>query len=287
MSPRNMSSAALGKSSPFDALAADYDRSFTHSVIGRAQRDAVWEVVQQVFTPGSRILELNCGTGVDAVYMARLGLKVTALDSSAQMIAVAQDRIRRERCESSVQLMHWTIEDLDRLPAETPYDGAFSNFGGLNCLPDLQTFGSNLAQWLKPGSPALLCLMGRYCVWEFLYYSLKWRLDTAVRRLNKDGVLATLGNSQPAEFNSRHVAPDRTIRVHYPSVRSLVQALQPYFRYHHHLAVGLFIPPSYLQGWASRHAGFLNAMNWVDSKVRHWPVLRDAGDHYLIHLERL
>ena len=191
MSPWNTSSTVLDKSSPFDALAADYDRSFTHSAIGRAQRHAVWKVAQRVFQPGTRILELNCGTGVDAVYLARLGLKVTALDNSSQMIAVAQDRVRRERCQGSIRLMHWAIEDLDQLPAEAPYDGAFSNFGGLNCVPDLRRFGCDLARRLKPGSPVLLCPMGRYCIWEFFYYSLRWQFHKAVRRLKKDGVLAT------------------------------------------------------------------------------------------------
>jgi len=47
----------------FDTVAEDYDRIFTNSAIGRAQRDAVWEVARTVFSPGSRILELNCGTG--------------------------------------------------------------------------------------------------------------------------------------------------------------------------------------------------------------------------------
>jgi ubiquinone/menaquinone biosynthesis C-methylase UbiE len=328
MSPWNTSSTVLDKRSPFDALAADYDRSFTHSAIGRAQRHAVWKVAQRVFQPGTRILELNCGTGVDAVYLARLGLKVTALDNSSQMIAVAQDRVRRERCQGSIRLMHWAIEDLDQLPAEAPYDGAFSNFGGLNCVPDLQRFGCDLARRLKPGSPVLLCPMGRYCIWEFFYYSLRWQFHKAVRRLKKDGVLAMLGNDPKSkslppdtpsgtqgdipspndfpptsvrraaprvmgrrwntqELNSRHVALERTIRVVYPSVRSLVRTLQPHFRYRHHLAVGLFVPPSYLEQWASRHPGFLNVMDQIDSRVGRWPVLRNAGDHYLIHLERL
>jgi ubiquinone/menaquinone biosynthesis C-methylase UbiE len=330
MSPWDRSSTVLDKRSPFDALASDYDRSFTYSAIGRAQRHAVWKVAQRVFVPGTRILELNCGTGVDAVYLAHLGLKVTALDSSSQMIAVAQDRVQRERCQNSIRLMHWAIEELDRLPPEAPYDGAFSNFGGLNCVPDLRRFGCDLARRLKPGSPVLLCLMGRYCLWELFYHPLKGQFPKAVRRLKKDGVLATPGNDQEAkpeslppdapsgtqgdiyspkalppasvrrarsgvmgrrwntrELNSRHVAPEQTIRVVYPSVRSLVRGLQPHFRYRHHLAVGLFVPPSYLEHWASRHPRFLNVMDQIDNRVGRWPLLRNAGDHYLIHLERL
>ena len=54
----------------FDSLAAKYDDLFTRSVIGRAQRGAVWEALVDRFEPGAHILELNCGTGEDAVYLA-------------------------------------------------------------------------------------------------------------------------------------------------------------------------------------------------------------------------
>jgi ubiquinone/menaquinone biosynthesis C-methylase UbiE len=55
----------------FDALAGEYDKMFTTSLIGRAQREAVWDVLDRTFFPGEKILELNCGTGEDALHLAR------------------------------------------------------------------------------------------------------------------------------------------------------------------------------------------------------------------------
>ena len=55
----------------FDSLAAKYDDLFTRSMIGRAQRGAVWDALIDTFEPGSHILELNCGTGEDALFLAR------------------------------------------------------------------------------------------------------------------------------------------------------------------------------------------------------------------------
>ena len=54
---------------PFDGLAADYDRSFTASAIGQRMRAAVWRRMDAAFGPGDHVLELNCGTGEDAVYL--------------------------------------------------------------------------------------------------------------------------------------------------------------------------------------------------------------------------
>jgi SAM-dependent methyltransferase len=41
---------------------------------------------------GSRILELGCGTGLHAWLLHRLGMRVTAIDSSAAAIAIAKER---------------------------------------------------------------------------------------------------------------------------------------------------------------------------------------------------
>jgi hypothetical protein len=43
----------------FDRLAAKYDDMFTRSMVGRAQRQAVWDVLLATIEPGSHILELN------------------------------------------------------------------------------------------------------------------------------------------------------------------------------------------------------------------------------------
>jgi ubiquinone/menaquinone biosynthesis C-methylase UbiE len=260
-------------SSPFDALAADYDHSFTYSLIGRTQREVVWAAAQRVFQAGTRILELNCGTGVDAVYLAGLGLKVTALDSSSQMIAVAQDRMHKGHWQTQIRLMHWAIEDLNHLSAEAPYEGAFSNFGGLNCVHDLQKFGRDLAYLLKPGSPVLLCLLGRSCAWEILHYSLSLRFSKAFRRWKASGAVLDLGSGKP-------------LRVFYPSVQQLAQSMQPHFRYLRHQAIGLTVPPSYLESAVSNYPRLLKAARWIDQKVARWPLVRSLGDHYLVHFER-
>jgi len=45
--------------------------------------------------PGASILELGCGSGLDAAEMERLGFQVDATDGSAAMAAIASERLGR------------------------------------------------------------------------------------------------------------------------------------------------------------------------------------------------
>ena len=74
----------------FDRVADSYDELFTHTAIGMAQRKQVWGKLIAAFLTGSRILELNCGTGEDARFLAARGRSVVACDASTEMIEVAK-----------------------------------------------------------------------------------------------------------------------------------------------------------------------------------------------------
>src|ERR1700684_152928 len=94
MTAIDTSEAAAGR--VFDLLAEEYDTEFTRTLVGRAQRDAVWNVLDRHFKAGQRMLELNCGTGEDAVHLAHRGIRVVGCDASEKMIEVARRRFAEE-----------------------------------------------------------------------------------------------------------------------------------------------------------------------------------------------
>src|SRR5947209_8334463 len=153
----------------FDRLAESYDRDFTDSHVGRAQRDAVWKVLLKTFRPNDNILELNCGTGEDALFLAANGISVFACDASQQMIARANQRLNLNTGPASVVFCHLPTERIDELDPTHSFNGVFSNFSGLNCIEDLRPVGASLARLLKPGDRILLCLSTRICLMEILY----------------------------------------------------------------------------------------------------------------------
>jgi SAM-dependent methyltransferase len=258
---------------PFDAIGEVYDNLFTNSAIGSAQRRSVWTELDRNFRPGQRILEINCGTGVDALHLAGRGIRVVACDSSSGMIAAARRRWEASPHRDGVDLRHLAIEHIIRLEGEGPYDGIVSNFAGLNCLPDLKQVAANLARLVSPGAKAILCLFGRLCLWEVLWYLAQGHFEKAFRRLRPQGVVATL-------------AAGGQVLIRYPAVRSLQEEFSPYFRLKSWKGVGVAVPPSYLEFFPARFPRLFRWAVEIDPFLGRCPGFRALADHVVVALER-
>jgi ubiquinone/menaquinone biosynthesis C-methylase UbiE len=256
----------------FDSLAADYDSIFTFSAVGRAQRDVVWKQILSVFRSGGHILELNCGTGVDALFMVSAGLRVTACDASPRMIETARKRMADANARNSVKFLALASEELYKIPAENLFDGLFSNFAGLNCVRDLRAIARQAALRLRPGAPLLLCFLSRFCLWEILYFLLRGKPRDAFRRC---------GGTSSARLG------DVSFPVFYPALSEVCRKFAPEFRLVSTIGVGITVPPSYLEPWIAPHPTLLRCMEQIDDFIRAFPGLRLIGDHMLLHLEKV
>jgi len=259
---------ALTREGAFDVLAPEYDVAFTATPLGTLLRRSVWSRLDASFAPGQRVLELACGTGEDAAHLAGRGVRVLATDASPVMVETARRKVVRAGLGGLVDVQHRPIEDLSGLRPAEKFDGAFSDFGGLNCVADLRAVARDLAALLRPGAPLLLCVMGPLVPWEWAWY---------------------LGHAQPAKA-FRRLRPGgvawRGLTVRYPSIRSLRRAFSPVFHFRRVSGVGVFLPPTYAEEWTRRHPRLLAALDRWESRlaaVRPFPSL---ADHYLVELER-
>jgi 2-polyprenyl-3-methyl-5-hydroxy-6-metoxy-1,4-benzoquinol methylase len=255
----------------FDSLAEIYDDVFTHSIIGRSQREAVWQTVLDTFKPRDRILEINCGTGEDAIFLARHGMTVLACDASERMIAVAEHRRAIEAPVSSVEFLLLPTEQLGDLNGLRPFDGVFSNFSGLNCVADLESVARTLASLVRPGGSLLLCLSTRCCLWEAFWFIARAEFAKASRRWSGKATAQVDGIS---------------VNVCYPTIRALRRIFSPEFRLGSYKGIGITVPPSYLEPWASRHPQVICWMRKLDQAICRCPILRATGDHVLLQFER-
>jgi SAM-dependent methyltransferase len=256
----------------FDHLAEGYDDLFTRSLIGRAQRDVVWNVLRQTFRSGDHVLELNCGTGEDAMFLARNGVLVTAFDASEEMIRIASQRLRSEALDPLVRFRQLPIELIHQIRTDKQFDGAFSNFSGFNCVADLSQPAEDLATLMAPGAPLIICLSTRFCISEMIWFSLRGNFSKAFRRCSGRTV------AKVDEFS---------VSVYYPTLRQLRRSFSPAFGIRSCMGVGITVPPSYVEPWIRKYPKLLNIMQTIDKVLSGVPGIRVLGDHMLIRFERV
>jgi SAM-dependent methyltransferase len=266
-------------SSPFDSMAAGYDTGFTDTQIGMAMRRAVWQRMDARFEPGQRVLELNCGTGADALHLAQRGVHVLATDVAPGQVEVTRRKAEAAGMEDRITVRRLALEALagtaarakiTRFLLEPPtFDGALSNFGGLNCVDDWRGIGAGLAACLRPGAYAMVCVMGPSCPWEWGWYLLHGEPGKAFRRLRPGGTSW------------------RGLTIRYPSVKRLTQDFAPHFRLLRASAVGALIPPSYMEAWIARRPRLLARLNRWERRWETLPCLTALADHYLLEFQRL
>ncbi len=261
----------------FDQVAPSYDGDWTQSAIGRLQRAAVWRTIDGLFQPGDRVLDLGCGTGVDAMHVAAQGeasqgIRVHGIDVAPGMVEVAKRRASDAGLAERVTFQVLGIEDLHLLDAG-PFDGVVSNFSPLNCVRDLGPVAAQLGRMVKPGGTMALCVMSSFCLWETLWYPLTAQLYKTSRRWRADNPTASVGLED--EFP-----------IYYPTVKELRAVFGPWFRVVRLEGVGVFVPPSYLEPWARRVPRLVWALGVIDRLVHRWPGLRAMGDHRLLIFER-
>jgi cyclopropane fatty-acyl-phospholipid synthase-like methyltransferase len=181
-------------SAPFDAIAQSYDQSFTETATGQYQRERTHYFTAKAQLQGP-VLELNCGTGVDAVWLAQQGHTVLATDISEAMCAITLSRATQAKLEDKISTRQVNAGRLlAQIGPNTQFGSIFSNFGGLNCLSpnDLSILNQDAAKLLPEGGQMVLVMIGRFCWWETLYFLAKGKFKTAFRRRSKEPVSARL-----------------------------------------------------------------------------------------------
>jgi ubiquinone/menaquinone biosynthesis C-methylase UbiE len=254
----------------WNAAANKYEKAFTGTIVGQMWRESVWKELDKAFPSGARVLELNCGTGIDAIHLARRGVTVLGCDISSRMIEIACRNAHEAGLSEMLDFQVLPTEQLDILRSENSFDGAFSNFSGLNCVDDLAAVSRDLACRLKPGAPVLLCMLGRIHLWE--------RLRQLARGDLKKAFGPTRDRSVPSSNDS--------IRVKYPSRRKIERIFAPQFKLRRWQGIGIAVPPAYMESAVNRVPGLTQTLHRIECLVARLPVLRGFGACILLEFER-
>jgi ubiquinone/menaquinone biosynthesis C-methylase UbiE len=256
----------------FDSVAADYDGPRGNNTLIQEMREEMWRWLDLSFLPGSHLLDLGCGTGLDAIRMAHLGYRVTATDWSEQMVRRTNERAAQEGLTTRVVASVAGAHQLQRMDGQETYDGAYSNLGPLNCVPDLSGMSRELARLLKPGGALVFTVIGRICPWEIAHYLRRWNW-ARLRIRYADGFV-------PVGMNKH------TVWTRYYTPREFYRSLEQQFALTHFRGLCLFAPPPYLSWMPDRHPRWHKRLWGLDRRAAGWPGLRNMGDHFLIVMRK-
>jgi ubiquinone/menaquinone biosynthesis C-methylase UbiE len=170
----------------FTGQSAIFDQLYATNGIVAYKRERVRQFLLKYLRPGSRILELNAGTGDDAIFLAKQGHHVHATDISTGMQARLKEKVLSQGMNAFVSQELCSFTSLERLTDKGPFDCIFSNFAGLNCTGDLQKVLASFDFLLKPGGIVVLVVLPRFCLWETLLM-FRGKFKTASRRFFSSG----------------------------------------------------------------------------------------------------
>ncbi len=250
----------------FSRTAARYDAfAQDHPHLARL-RSKVYAHIEQVLPAGARILELNAGTGIDALELARRGYQVHATDISAGMLARARTKIDQFQLNHKVSLQQCSFTDL-HLVEGAPYDAVFSNLGGLNCIPDLWPVIRELDHVLQPGGTLTWVLMPPVCLWEMAEV-LRGNFRLAFRRFHRGGVMSHLEGL--------------TFPVYYYSPRRVLDWLDADFELVKLEGLSVITPTAESKNFAKQYPGIYRLLCWLDDRLSPLPPWWGWGDFFIV-----
>lgn len=256
----------------FDSVAADYDGPRGNNAAIQDMREEVWRWLDATFAPGSHLIDLGCGTGLDAARMAGIGHSVTATDWSPQMVERTRQRAIAAGLAARVDARHIGAHELQALEGDGKYDGAYSNLGPLNCVPELADVSRECARLLKPGGALVFSVIGRICPWEIAHFAVRRKWRRIKIRYARDEV--------PVGMNQR------TIWTRYYGPREFHRAFGAHFSLEHFRGLCTFVPPPYLTWVRDRYPRTHGRLWNLDRGTAGWPLLRAMGDHFLIVMRK-
>lgn len=257
-----MQAAFSSVNNAFSKQSSHFDEEDAGNPVLQRMRQQVYRHVQQFLQPASKILELNAGTGIDALEFIRAGHCVHATDISTGMIEQLK---KKSLAHNSLSVQQLCYTDLANVK-DKDFNYVFSNFGGLNCVDDLSRITQHLPALIKPRSYITFVIMPVVCPWEIAGFLRNGK--KALRRFRPQGVLAHL----EGEY----------FQTYYHSLADIKKAFDPRFSFIKSEGLAALSPQPHNASFETRNPKLNNLLMQIDACVRnHFPFNRWA-DHIIV-----
>ena len=245
----------------FDSVARSYDERVNSTPLGQHYRRQVFLHLERYVFPAFEkmsVLDIGCGTGDDAIWLARLGHRVFATDISSEMVSVARSKAQQAGLTEQIQFAELDVTTCPADQFSPGFDLLLGNFGVLNCLNPhaLRKLAVSSAAWVRPGGRALFVVMSTRG---------QMACDVAV------GTESWAGAEVPVWY---HSAPEVT--------RCFAPAFSP-LRVD---ALSVIIPPAHRAHRLNAHPRSVALLAAVDVALAALPAVRHIANSYILDLAK-
>jgi hypothetical protein len=180
-----------------------------------------------------------------------------------------QKKFSSANISEKITIQQCSFTELDKI-GDRKFDFIFSNFGGLNCIPDLQQSTKFYPSVLNKNGRVCLVILPPICPWEIIQL-FRGKFNVAFRRFNKEGVLA---NVEGIKF-----------RTYYFSASQVMKALGKNFKLLKLESLALFTPIPQMEKIPKRFPGLARLLNKMDEKLSGIFPFNRIGDHIIVTAE--
>jgi ubiquinone/menaquinone biosynthesis C-methylase UbiE len=250
----------------FSRTAEKYDLFANDHPNQTRMRNKVYSHIQRFIPAQSRILELNAGTGTDAVELARRGYRVHATDIAPGMLERLRDKVDQLSLSERITVQQCSFTNLDQIVG-APFDAVFSDLGGLNCIADLTPVIEQLPKVLRPGGLVTWVLMPPICLWEMAEI-FRGHPRLAFRRFARNG---TRSHLEGLYFQVYYFTPKQVLRWFGKEYECL--AIE---------GLSVITPTAESRNFAERYTRLYRILSWLDDRLASLHPWRGWGDFYMI-----
>jgi SAM-dependent methyltransferase len=264
----------------YDILAPLYDGDIGSNLIGNRMRSLFRDALRETFRPGQHVFEIGCGTGIEALWLARQGLDVVATDVSQRMLDRVQLKAHTEGLAERIHCRKLAAREIGALAEEfgrESFDGGYCHAGALNMEPAIFHVPPQVRALIKRRGAFVCSVINKTSLFEVLFYSLILRPRKAFRRM---------GNVVPIPIARVGPLKEYVIPARFYSPRDIAQIFQDGFTLENARALEVFLPPSNLTNIYERFGVAFRPIELLENRLsRFWPV-NTWGHHTLFTLRR-
>jgi len=265
----------------YDLLAPSYDVDIGSNLVGIRMRRVFQAALDKAFRPGDHVFEIGCGTGIDALRLARAGVEVVATDISEAMIAEVVVKARAEGISERVRCRALAAKDIGLLRTEfgeSSFDGGYCHAGALNMEPQIAAVPASVRSLVRKSGEFVCSFINKTSLFEVVFYTALLRPRKAFRRM---------GNVVPIPISRKPPLNAYVVATRFYSARDVISLFDGGFSLVAVQGLQILLPPSNLTDLFALFRPLFTPFEHLEDRISTvWP-MSEWGHHTILTFQRL